>query len=936
MEVLAGNWSIAMDPHNGGKRERWFTEPPDDVTPAPVPGIIQQVFPGYHGVAWYWHKFRLRRKPESGERVLLRFGAVDYLAEVWVNGVAIGAYEGGETPFELDATAATNPDADNLLAVRVLNPTIEQIDGYTLETIPHRNKVVPPRCGSALNSGGIMHPVELYIVPEVRTADIFAKAEPASGKIEVELTLLNNGSAASPTVLVNVAPASAGSMLDSISRRIECPPGESVCKCTLTVPQPRLWELDDPFLYRITALLGEHESSVRFGFRDFRVVDGFFELNGRRIFLKSTHTGNSTPIGQQLPVVSDHVRRDIIYAKASGFNCVRFIAGVAWPEQLDCCDEVGIMVYEESYAGWCLGESPLMGSRFDGSTAAMIRRDRNHPSITIWGLLNETWDGPVFRQAVAFLPKLRTLDPTRLVLLNSGRWDCQPSIGSVSNPGGMQWEHVWGAEAPEAPSGSTEWCQQAGGYFPTAGDAHAYPGTPQTPEINHFLRTLGAHSKPVFLSEYGIGSLMNIITELRHFQQAGARNDLEDAAIFKAQVDELTADWTRLGFDDVYAFPEEMLRESQRLHARQRTLGFDCIRSNPRLAGYNLTGMLDHGLTGEGLWTYWREWKPSTFDAVSDGWAPLRWCMFVNPSHSYSGSEFTVEAVLANEGELSSGEYPATFRIMGPSGLVWEKKTVVSVNDSFVSPATCETVNVEGPPGIYTFAASMESASPSGGRINFHLSCKDDLHRPSAKVATWGIDDRAIRWLSAHGVECVPFDKNIGGDIMIVGFLEEQQREPDVWDYLRQPVSNGAVAIILDPRSLSHGEDSTHWLPLEKRGRSFRFRDWLYHKECVVRRHPLFKELPSPGILDWDYYGAVIPHTVFDGLDTPDETIAASFANGHPNFPTGYHCGLLAAGYKVGNGMLYINTFNILENLGLHPAADRLMLNFITYVNGRI
>ncbi len=83
--------------------------------------------------------------------------------------------------------------------------------------------------------------------------------------------------------------------------------------------------------------------------------------------------------------------------------------------------------------------------------------------------------------------------------------------------------------------------------------------------------------------------------------------------------------------DGVYAFPEDMLRDSQRLHARQRLLGFDPIRSNPHICGYNLTGMLDHGMTGEGLWTFWREWKPGIVDALSDGWAPLRWCLFAEP-----------------------------------------------------------------------------------------------------------------------------------------------------------------------------------------------------------------------------------------------------------------------------------------------------------------
>ena len=85
---------------------------------------------------------------------------------------------------------------------------------------------------------------------------------------------------------------------------------------------------------------------MRFGFRELRVVNGWFRLNGKRIFLRSTHTGNHFPIGQQVAVDHDLLRRDLVLAKASGFNAVRFIAGVAWPEQLDFCDEIGLMVYE--------------------------------------------------------------------------------------------------------------------------------------------------------------------------------------------------------------------------------------------------------------------------------------------------------------------------------------------------------------------------------------------------------------------------------------------------------------------------------------------------------------------------------------------------------------------------------------------------------------
>src|SRR5690606_33449309 len=106
-------------------------------------------------------------------------------------------------------------------------------------------------------------------------------------------------------------------------------------------------------------------------------------------------------------------------------------------------------------------------------------------------------------------------------LLSSGRWDCDLSICSVSNPGSAEWEHVWGAAAPGADPAPYSWkLGYPGGYFREVGDAHVYPGTPHSPETIRFIRTLGQNTNPVFLSEYGIGSVMNVIRELRQYEQS--------------------------------------------------------------------------------------------------------------------------------------------------------------------------------------------------------------------------------------------------------------------------------------------------------------------------------------------------------------------------------------------------------------------------------
>jgi hypothetical protein len=942
VQILNGAWKLAMDPENRGRQENWCNQVQPGAKEAAVPGVIQQVFPGSHGVAWYWHTFHPRAGQAPDDRALLRFGAVDYFAEVWVNGKLAGSSEGGEAPFELDITDALLKEADNLLAVRVVNPTDTPIDGFLLSQTPHRNKTAPPRCGAMFNSGGILYPVELRRVPPIYIADTFVRPNPKTGDIDVTVSVRNSGSELKKvTIGLSVSPGGGGDVLLSVDRQADIPAGFSEHALTMHISQPRLWDLDDPYLYRVDATVvfdahRAHRQSVPCGFRDFRIVDGYFHLNGKRLFLKSTHTGNAMPIGQTVVATGDFGRRDMIYAKASGFNTVRFIAGVAYPEQLDLCDQLGLMVYEECLAAWELGDSPKMGERFDRNTSAMIRRDRNHPSVAIWGLLNETQDGPVFRQAVGFLPKLRQLDPTRLVLLGSGRWDAQHKIGSASNPGTDDWQPVWGVEGANAEKASLG----AGGYVSKAGDAHYYPGTPHTPLTDLFIRQLGGEDKPVFLSEYGIGSQMNVISEWKHFEQAGARSDLEDAVVLREQSEAFAADWKRLGFDNVYAFPEDMLRESQRLHARQRTIGFNDVRSNPRLCGYNLTGMLDHAITGEGLWTYWREWKPSVFDAVADGWSPLRWCLFADPLHGYAGRTVTVDAVLATEDALAPGDYPVRFRVLGPLGPVWEKEAVLKIPPSpaLAIPAIRETFELKGPAGAYVFAANMErGGSPTGGRLSFFVSDPACLPSLKGEAVLWGVDKKAEQWLAARGLVCHPLTSDIVSDssaVVLVGKPADVETNTKLWKSLTARMTGGASVVFLSAQVFQNGKAAMNWLPLKQKGTCRSFNDWLYHKECVAKRHPVFDGLQGPGVMDWDYYGPVIPHEIFEGQETPSETIAAAFATGNSQYPRGYGSSLLIASYNSGKGRFILSTPYVLENLDTHPAADRLLLNLVRFAQG--
>lgn len=941
---LNGEWLIATDKGNAGREQKWFLAPRPEAKSIPVPSIIQETFPAYHGLVWYWRKFDAAPHPYAAGRYLLRFNAVDYLADVWLNGVHLGSHEGGETPFVFDATGAIRPGQNNSLSLRVLNPTDEPIDGVVLPETPHRNKFTKYTNGALPDYGGIIESVELMMSPAIRITDVFVRPDWKTGAVPISVTLQNTLSRSGRArVHFAVTGTSLAQTVLTDSVHVEVAPGETGVKHQIQIQNFRLWDTADPYLYRLQVSIessnveGIHETSTSFGFRDFRVVNGYFRLNGRRVFVRSTHTGNHCPFRMISPPEGyvDMLRKDMLYAKTSGFNMVRFISGTAHPWELDMCDEIGLMVYEESSGGWLLKDSPKMLGRYQDSMREMILRDRNHPSLVLWGMLNETEDGPVHRAGESSLPFVRSFDDSRLIVLSSGRFDGHLGLGSVSNPGTSGWEFTWGKEAPGGGLVKMELPSAIG-----TGDFHLYPKVPQTPETNALTRTLGHDSKPIFLSEYGIGSMMNVIHEARMYEQAGIPAYAEDYVLVQSMADHFVADWSRFGMDVVYPFPETMLRASQAQMARHRLLGFNLIRSNPNICGYNLTGMLDHAFTGEGLWRFWRDWKPGAFDATQDGWAPVRWCLFVEPTHGYTGRPITVEAVLANEDTVRPGEYPTQFKVWGPNGLAWERRSPIRIptatagqDGPLAVPVLKEEVVLQGPEGSYELVPYIERGiSPPETSWQFHLSDPASFPRLDGKVLTWGIPSNVESWLTAHGAAVAPFQSASSGnrEVVLVGDVSGNQSQASNWRALASLMATGSTVVFLSQGAFKRDKQEAGWLPLAKKGNIDKFNDWLYHKDCVAKPHPVFEGLQGKGILDWYYYGPMWPHYVFDGQDTPSEVIAASFATGYST-PGGYASGILLGSYNFGSGQFLVNSFPIVENVNKHPVADRLLLNLIIH-----
>jgi hypothetical protein len=918
-------WLLATDAKNVGREQTWWEGPTAGAKAARVPWIIQDVFPRYHGVAWYWRDFTPPANPHTHGRYLLRFWQVDYLADVWLNGVHVGQHEGAGEPFVLDVTEAVKPQAANRLAVRVLNPTNEPIDGVKLLETAHSAKTEPLGPGLGGNFGGITDLVELLVVPAVRVEDLFVRPDPKTGQIRIQANLRNaEKQTLRGHVVLTVSPAASGETISAIRLHRDLPPGDTLVETELTVEHPRLWELNDPYLYRVTAWASVDvgtsfdERSARCGFRDFRLQDGYFRLNGKRLFLKSSHTGCDTPVGLGgVAPDPDMLRKDLLNCKVMGLNMIRLFCGMAPRYQIDLCDEIGLLAYQENYASWRMEPSPKLAERFNRSTLAMVKRDRNHPSVVMWGILNETPKGPVSAQGAATLPLVRALDDTRVVMLNSGGWD--GSGETIANPGVTEWQT-------------------------TLSDQHPYQPLPHNAAVIRTLRTLNGGQKPVWLSEYGIGSALDLTRLARHYEQ-WEKTSGEDAAIYRGFLDRFMADWQRWNLGDTFANPEDYFRQCLAWMAPLRLLGTNAIRANPHVIGHSVTGTQDQGQTGEGLTaTLFRELKPGVVDAMFDAFAPLRWCLFVEPTQVYRGRTARVEAVLANEDALAAGDYPARFQVVGPGNVsLCDRTLTVHVPDPhgkpeppFALPVFAEDVAMNGPPGKYRFLATFQKgAAAAGGNVEFYVADPAEMPPVRTEVVLWGDDPDLGKWLTANGIKSRAFVAGTPSsrEVILVG-KRAAAGGAEAFCELARHIAGGSHAVFLVADVFKKDDQHrTYWLPLVNKGNQggqSNF-NWLYHKDDWAKNHPIFEGLPTGCILDHAFYREVISSEVWSGQDVPAEVVAGSI-----NTSCGYGSGLLVAVYKLGAGRFTLNTLRVRENLSNDPVAERLLRNMLRHAAGDV
>ena len=358
----------------------------------------------WHPAAWervwvYRKHFDAYDVSGAGLRVFLDVGAALTHSTVTLNGTEVGDYLGGYLPFSFELTGLVEP-AGNVLAVR-LDST------FNLNVPPDRPAPAMSTSVDFWQPGGIYRDVRLRVVPAVFLADVFAKPvnvlDPAARQVVVQVTVDASAAAlavapeASEAAEVAVELRDADLVIAAGRAPVEITgPGQVTVTVTLSgLDDITLWDTGRPKLYHVVARLvaggrARHEYPVRIGFREARFAPDGFYLNGRRVKLLGVNRHQFYPFaGGAMPARvqagdAEIIRREL---NCTMVRCSHYPQSEAF---FDACDELGLLAWEEAPGWGYLGDASwlALASRDIGQ---MIVRDRNHPSIVIWGArLNET------------------------------------------------------------------------------------------------------------------------------------------------------------------------------------------------------------------------------------------------------------------------------------------------------------------------------------------------------------------------------------------------------------------------------------------------------------------------------------------------------------------------------------------------------------------
>jgi len=405
---LNGLWETIIDPFDAGSGD-WAAYYKDrkplgntDFVESSFEGGPQLYVPGdfnsqlpelyyYESSVWYKRTFKIQAT--ENKRSFIHFAAVNYKAEVYLNGVKIGEHEGGFTPFQFEVTDHLRIGNNNVI-VKANNQRIQ--DG------------IPGLGFDWFNYGGITRDVDLIQTPTTYIKDYFIQlAQQDENSIEGYVTL--DGPKKKQAIAINIP-----ELNFTYKTRTD-----SSGKAKLKIPfrKKTLWTPAAPKLYEVQVSTETDHIQEQIGFRTIKVDGTNILLNGKSMFLKGINIHEEVPQRRSRAYSESDYQMLLDWAKELGCNYVRLVHYPHHEKMVKMAEQMGLMVWEELpiYQGINFAD-PGMKKKMNLMLRELIARDKNRAATIIWSLSNETYSSPARDSSLIALYHLaKSLDNTRLV-----------------------------------------------------------------------------------------------------------------------------------------------------------------------------------------------------------------------------------------------------------------------------------------------------------------------------------------------------------------------------------------------------------------------------------------------------------------------------------------------------------------------------------------
>lgn len=489
---LGGSWNYIVDPYETGyynyRREPYDQQPEAspsayfmnhhardkaelveydfDKSPSlAVPGdwnSQKEALLYYEGTVWFKRSFDYRLENPS-KRLFVHFGAVNYKAEVYLNGHKLGVHEGGFTPFNFEVTKLLKPK-DNFLVLKVDNT--------------RRRDAIPTVNTDWWNYGGITREVSLIEEPAAFIRDYLVQLKKNDAKTLAGFVQLD-GAADGEAVQIEIPELGIKQAFTTHKNRADF---------EIKLGPVNYWSPQSPKLYEVFVSTGQQRLRELIGLRTISTDGPNILLNGKPLFLRGISIHEENPLRGGRAHSEADARQVLRWAKELGCNYVRLAHYPHNEHMLRLADQMGLLVWEEIPVYWTVDFSSA--AALDSARQQLgevIQRDKNRAAVIIWSMANETPPSePRNRFLASLIQHSKTLDNTRLLsaALERHEQPGDPTTQVLDDPIGAQLDIV-------------AFNQYIGWYGGTPDDA------PKARWIIPF-------NKPVVMSEFGADALQGL------------------------------------------------------------------------------------------------------------------------------------------------------------------------------------------------------------------------------------------------------------------------------------------------------------------------------------------------------------------------------------------------------------------------------------------